>query len=681
MGIRLALLITVSLVAACSKSIEPPAIDEVDLTFVGSEGCASCHDVEFREWQGSHHQLAMQVAASDTVLGNFNNASLEYNDATSRFLKDGVRFVVETSNEAGEIESFEITHTFGVTPLQQYLVDMPGGRKQALPFAWDARAANDGGQRWYHLYPDDEVDHEDPLHWTGPYFNWNFMCAECHSTNLQASYDPESNTFHTTYDEISVGCEACHGPGSRHIRQAKRKTFDADWGLPVNLNDQLDAAWIMDLKSGIAKRSLPNTTRQQPESCGRCHSRRSVITSEYEYGKPLSDTHRVSLLDEHLYHPDGRIQEEVYVYGSFVQSKMYAAGVTCSDCHNAHSGELHAGPDPNDTCAQCHLTSKFASSEHSATNDAQCVDCHMPATTYMGVDDRRDHSFRLPATSTDPDHYGAAILAGRAGNANAQLLNAIANDAFPAIARATMITLLEPGHAATQLVEQFNDPNPLVRIAALRAIGDQLPESERLAGSHLLRDPVRGVRLEAALFYADNVDLLPLEDARAFNIAADEYRDALLPNTSMPEAALSLAEFELRMDNDAAATKMYEHAVLVGPTFAPAHHAYALSLVRAGQSDKALQHLHRAFELEPEVPRYAYVLGVALNSLDQSDEAIAVLGGARERFEDDFDIAWALATIYRDRGEQALARSQAEALLERYPDNAQVEALLNSLKR
>lgn len=405
-----------------------------------------------------------------------------------------------------------------------------------------------------------------------------------------------------------------------------------------------------------------------------------MIAKEYEYGKPLSDTHRVSLLNEHLYFTDGRILGEVYVYGSFIQSKMYAAGVTCSDCHNAHSGELHAGPNPNDTCAQCHLTSKFASTEHSGTNDAQCVDCHMPATTYMGIDDRRDHSFRLPGTSDDPDHYGAAIQAGREGGANVQLLNAIANDTYPAIARATMLTLLEPGQAAKQLVVELNDPDPLVRIAALRAIGDQLPESERLAGSHLLRDPVRGVRVEAASLYADYVDLLPLEDARAFNSVADEYRDALLPNTSMPDAALSLADFEFRLGNIGAATKLFEHAVSVGSNFAPAHHAYALSLVRAGQSDKALQHLRRAVELGPEVPRYAYVLGVALNSLGQPDEAIRVLGSARERFEDDFGIAWALATIYRDSGELELARSLAEELHERYPENGQVEALLNSLK-
>ena len=196
-----------------------------------------------------------------------------------------------------------------------------------------------------------------------------------------------------------------------------------------------------------------------------------------------------------------------------------------------------------------------------------------------------------------------------------------------------MITLLEPGLAAKQLVVEFNDPDPLVRIAALRAIRDQLPESERLAGSHLLRDPVRGVRIEAASLFAGYRNVLPPEDARAFDDVANEYRTAHLPNASMPEAAISLAEFEFRLGDDAAATKMYEHAVSVGPTFAPAHHAYALSLIRARQSDKALQHLRRAVELEPEVPRYTYVLGVALNSLGQPDAAIEVLRSARDALQ------------------------------------------------
>jgi len=668
--------------SACSRAPESTPPEVADPRFVGSSECADCHTGEFERWTGSHHQLAMQVATPETVLGDFNDASIDYREEMTRFSTSADRFVVQTEKGDGELQTFDVTHAFGITPLQQYLVNFPGGRKQALPFAWDTRPEADGGQRWYSLYPDDLVDEDDPLHWTGRYYNWNFMCAECHSTNVSLGYQVDTDSFDTTFDEISVGCEACHGPGSLHVVQAETESFDEFAGFPVDFNERQGASWIMNLETGIAERSTPNVARQEAESCGRCHARRSVVAADYEYGRPLTDTHMPSLLDEHLYYADGRIQDEVYVYGSFVQSKMYAAGVTCSDCHDPHSGSLRSGPDPNDICAQCHLTAKFASDAHAGEYSARCVDCHMPATTYMGVDDRRDHSFRLPDTGSDPAHYGHAIAAGRAGSANRQLLDAIADPENPAIARATMLTLLEPvaaGEAANVISAQLEADDPLLRVAALRAMRDLAPAVIMRTGSHLLRDPVRGVRIEAALTYVDYRDLLPIEDARAFADAANEFRAAILEGAAMPGGVLNLAGFEQRLGNAAEAARLFRHLVVVGPRFAPGQHAYGLFLVRSGQAEAALEHLRIAADLEPEVSRYAYVYGVALNSLGESDAAVEVLTDARNRFESDFDIGWALATIYRDRGELDKALSIANDLHSRFPGNPQVASLIAAL--
>ena len=467
-------------------------------TFVGSQQCASCHQDEYEHWQGSHHELAMQVATEATVLGDFSGVEFDYFDTTTLlFTKDGA-FVVRTENASGEQQDFEITHTFGVEPLQQYLVEFPDGRKQSLPFTWDSRPKGAGGQRWYHLYPDEYVGPGDPLHWTGQYFTWNTACAECHSTNLEVGNEIDSDTFSTTFDEISVGCEACHGPGSLHLKQAEVKQFDDAYGLSVDLDDRGPSEWIMNIETGIAERSEPNLHKQQADSCGRCHSRRGMLTERYEYGKPLTDTHMVSLLEENLYHTDGRILDEVYVYGSFVQSKMYAAGVACTDCHDPHSGKLLAGPAPSNTCAQCHLPTKFATAEHSGVDAGSCVDCHMPATTYMGVDDRRDHSFRIPGAGEAASHYGNAIAAGRSANANDQLITAIANQEFPAIARGAQLSLIAPPAGEAEMVAirgGFEDPDPLVRIGALRALSSVSAGLRGVAGSHLLRDPVRGVRV------------------------------------------------------------------------------------------------------------------------------------------------------------------------------------------
>ena len=671
------------LVGACSGELHESNQPFSQPTFVGSAQCASCHANEYEQWQGSHHQLAMQIADSESVLGDFSNQTIQYFDSEARFFNRAGKFFVQTQNSDGEAEDFEITHTFGVMPLQQYLVEAPGGRKQALQFAWDARSSSKGGQRWFHLYPDEFIGPGDELHWTGRYFNWNYMCAECHSTNLQLGYDLDSNTFDTTYDEISVGCEACHGPGSRHTEQAELESFDENLGLQLVFNDRDGSAWVMNAVSGIAERTTPNMRRQETESCGRCHSRRSVVAASYEYGTPLANTHMPSLLEENLYHADGRIQEEVYVYGSFVQSKMYAAGVTCSDCHDPHSGELRAGPDPNDTCSTCHLTTVFASSNHSAEPVGDCVSCHMPATTYMGVDDRRDHSFRLPGTADDPTHYGAAITAGRVRGANEDLLRGIANDNYPPIARATMLTLLEPianEGGLSVLRQSLDDPDPLVRIGALRALRQQPVQARMSSGSNLLRDPVRSVRVEAALTYVEYRDLLPVEDGRAFPAAADDYRASMKAATVMPDAALNLAEFETRMGESVAAAKLYEHAIEIGADSASVQHAYGLYVVRSGRSSEALEHLRLATNLAPDVAQFAYVYGVALNSLGTPQDALQVLQDAFAQFPGHFDISWALATMYRDAGDRDAARDIARELAEQFPGNERIKNLIESLQ-
>ncbi len=606
----------------------------------------------------------MQPATQDTVLGDFANSTATHFESSARFSEEDGRFFVTTENAAGELQQFEVTHSFGISPLQQYLVDGPRGRKQVLQYSWDSRPSDAGGQRWYHLYANEPIAPDDPLHWTGPYFTWNSMCAECHSTNLQTGYNLATDTFATNYSEVSVGCEACHGPAAQHVLQADHGEFDETFGLVVAVNRRDPGVWIMNPDTGIAGRGESLGTRQQVESCGRCHARRGIAAAEYHYGEALANTHTVSLLEDGLYHADGRILDEVYVYGSFLQSKMYAAGVQCTDCHNPHSGELHTGPSPNDICATCHLPDRFATATHSNQQVGDCVSCHMPATTYMGVDARRDHSFRLPGTQADPNHYGAAIAAGRRDDGNQDLLDAIANSEYPAIARATMLSLLGPletaeDEAALQMLASAGDP--LVRLGALRALRRQRPDVRLQVGGRLLHDPMRSIRIEAAASLAEFRDLLSVDDRRAYAQAAEEYRAVLTATAALPDAALLLAEFERNNGNDA--RDLYDHALRVGDRLAPVRHAYGLHVVRRGQAESALVHFRAAANLEPNEPGYAYTLGVALHSLGQSDEALATLESARERFPRHFDTNWAAATIHRDRGEQADAARIAETWL------------------
>src|SRR3954453_11597546 len=241
-------------------------------SFVGASTCAECHAAETGLWRNSHHALAMQKATSATVLGDFSDATFEHFGVTTTFSRSGDTFMVRTDGPDGALHDYQIAYTFGVYPLQQYLIEFPDGRVQALSVAWDTRPRREGGQRWFHLYPNEAILHDDLLHWTGPYQNWNFSCAECHSTDVHKNYDAAKDSFQTTWSEINVACETCHGAGSRHVAWARHENADTDKGLAVAFRERAAAAWTIDPKTGNARRSELQPLRTELETCGRCHS-------------------------------------------------------------------------------------------------------------------------------------------------------------------------------------------------------------------------------------------------------------------------------------------------------------------------------------------------------------------------------------------------------------------------
>ncbi len=369
--------------------------EQVTTGFVGNRKCADCHKKEYDSWQDSHHDHAMDVADDKSVLGDFKNAVFESHGITSRFFRMDGKYFVYTQGPNGKMGEFEITHTFGWYPLQQYLVPFPGGRMQCLPIAWDVRE-----KRWYDLNPDAPVDPKDWLYWTNAGQNWNGMCAECHSTDLKKNFDIKSNTYQTTWSDIDVGCEACHGPGSEHVEWAE---------LPDMARPQVENYHLVVKTSGLRSREIV-------ELCAPCHSRRAIL-GDYTHAEPdLLDSLLPTLLTPEHYFPDGQILDEVYVYGSFTQSKMYHRDVSCNDCHDVHRVSLIR--QGNDLCLQCHRADEYDTKEHHfhkkkgeqgepiKTADgrllfdigtgAECVQCHMPGRIYMGIDYRPDHSFRIP---------------------------------------------------------------------------------------------------------------------------------------------------------------------------------------------------------------------------------------------------------------------------------------------
>ena len=662
------------LLGACTQSdesvtapAEPPvALAKVtSAEFVGNAACGDCHAAEVAEWQGSHHQLSMQVASEQTVLGDFADAVHEKDGVTTRFYRDGDRFMVNTQGADGNYADFEVQYTFGYAPLQQYLIPLADGRLQAFSVAWDTRPQTAGGQRWFHLYQDEAISYDDELHWTAGGQNWNFMCAECHSTAFEKRYDPTQKVYASHWSEVNVSCEACHGPASGHLEWTRSREPTENSGFIISL--AFSFAWEFANDAATVSRTAP-PERTEVETCGVCHARSAKLIEPYQHGEPLHDSHVVSLLRDGLYHADGQIDDEVFVYGSFLQSRMYQQGVTCSDCHNPHTLELRAEGDG--TCLQCHAPDKFAVVEHHDHEPggagSRCVDCHMPAKIYMVVDPRRDHSFRIPRPdlsellgtpnactlchddqsnrsaakaisdwylSPQPGYqrYAATLAAARTGSREAVpgLLKLVADTNQPAIARATALS-----HLGAWLDEQvlagvdqaLTDESAMVRTAALSAL-DPAPVQIRAArAGRLASDPVRSVRNEAGRLLADVPDeAIAAEALPAVRRAREEYVATQLLNADRPEAQLNLANFYSLAGDSSAAEAAYTEALRLNDNFAPGYFGLGLQKVRAGEPDEVLQLLGKAAALAPGNLQYGFTYGIALHDLGQPERSITVL--------------------------------------------------------
>jgi predicted CXXCH cytochrome family protein len=716
------------------RSVGDTGRGPVPATFVGSETCAGCHRAQADLWASSQHKRAMDHANDQTVRGDFNDARFDYYGVISRFFRKDGKFFVETDGSDGKLATFEIKYTFGIDPLQQYLIEFPDGRLQALSIAWDTRPKDQGGQRWLHLYPNEEIKHDDVLHWTKLNQNWNFMCAECHSTGVRKNYDAANDRFATTWAEISVGCEACHGQGSNHVAWARAqqswwpfdKNKDPGKGLAVHFDERSNVVWHREPRSGEPQRSYaPALLRKEVETCGLCHARRSEFSENWVPGRSLSDTHIVSPMTRGLYEADGQIRdvEETYNYGPFKQSKMFAAGVTCSDCHEPHGAKLRA--PGTGVCLTCHAVEKYAGAGHSHHANASapdCISCHMPVRSYMVVDRRHDHSFRVPRPDLSaklgtpnncndchadkPATWAAAAIAQwygptRSGFQNyagtfhatwtdnpaaAALLAAVASDsAAPAYARASALGALaaRPAPANVGLARAaLSDPDPMVRSAALDLLDGMPPAQAWPLVSPLLTDSVRGVRIKAAALLAGVADAnQPAADRERFARAAAEFVAAQRLNADRPEARATLGSFYARRGLTAEAEAEYQAARRLSPQFTPAAVNLADLYRQLGRDSDGVAVLRAAIEASPRDAGLHHALGLALTRLKQSDEALLALQRAAELEPDRVRYAYVYAVALNSgaRGEEARALLKQTAA--KHPGDREVLLALVAFSR
>jgi predicted CXXCH cytochrome family protein len=660
-----------------------------EATFVGRTACARCHEKATKAWTGSHHDLAMTEATEATVRGDFSGVVFEGDGMKARFFRDGGKFLIETEGPDGKTAVFEVAYTFGWDPLQQYLIRFPGGRLQAFSLAWDV-----AGRRWFFLYPGQRIPRSDWLHWTRNGQNWNGMCAECHSTNLVKGFDPKSDTYHTTWSELDVSCEACHGPGSRHVAWAE---------VPPMGRARLDNAGLVMKTSGI-------TNRELVELCAPCHSRRTEL-GDYDHRRSeLLDNHLPVLLSEGIYYPDGQILDEDFEYGSFVQSKMFRMGVRCTDCHDAHSLTLRK--EGNGVCLQCHADNAYDDPRHhfhkkewkgQPSAGALCVSCHMPKSPFMVVHLRADHSIRSPRPDLTQDigvpnacsrchtdrslswvsaaydkwygtarkpHYGAVLAAGRRQDptAKADLLRLAGDRLSPTLVRATALSLLGRYRGA-DVTAAFRaallDEEPLMRRTAVAEapIEDEAERVSRLAP--LLSDPFRAVRLEAASQLAGTPPglLRPYQQDGLATALAD-YVKAMEYSLDFSSAGHNLGLLYERLNDPARAEEHYRRAIAVDDLWYPPKVNLALLLARQGKNGEAEMLLREVLATNPQEAQVAYSLGLLLAESGRMEEAATMLARAAAGMPSyaraAYNAGLALSRVGRDAEAERMLRRAVE---------------------
>lgn len=708
--------------------------------FIGRESCKNCHKTEYDKWTNSFHDMAMDLADKETVRGDFNDASFTHKGITSRFFKKEGLFFVNTLGAEGELQDFQITHTFGVYPLQQYMVPFPGGRLQCLTIAWD-----DVKKQWYTL-PNHTDDHTDWLHWTKQGQNWNGMCAECHSTNLKKEYEVKTDTFNTTFSEIDVSCEACHGPGSLHVEWAQkpemaRKKVE-NYNLAVTTRD-IDSKELLTI-------------------CARCHSRRAYIDDFSHDHKNIMDYMIPSLLTSQLYYPDGQILDEVYVYGSFMQSKMFGRNVKCSDCHDVHSQELKI--TGNGLCLSCHREDTYDTTDHhfhkkiykgKLSNGDDCIKCHMPETVYMGIDKRADHSIRIPRPdltkkNNTPNscnargchfdkttqwsnehmvkwygikkrpHYGTAIKEGRTGNYEAlnDLITLSQDVLAPTIVRATALSLLRsyPVKESFKALElALLDQEAMIRHTAISTINLLRFDKNAKLIFPLLYDRVKAVRIQAALGVASiqNLQLTP-EQEKVFQRVTKEYINSMEYASDFPSGRYNLGLMNNALGKTDKAIENYKQAIKIDSRFFQAKNNLAMLYNTIGQNEQAAKlfkqilkdhprmyeisyslglllveqkkyqdaviYLKKAAKGLPKRARIHYNLGLLLQFLKHNFEAKEALLDALSLEPDNFDFLFAIADNFIKTGDYDKARMVAKKMIELYPGNQKGHDILRFIK-
>lgn len=599
--------------------------------------CLECHEGEHAAWRFSHHALANRLTDSETDAPRFSVG--EFQDLAGREYRverNGERLFISEKNADGEFVTAEAKGIIGLTPLQQPLVEGKRGRLQAHAMAW-----HPDSQEWFNVFGGEERLPGEWGHWGGQGMNWNSNCAWCHTTEYEKNYDPDSDSYASSWTFQGISCIACHDGMKEHVA-----TVGADDYVSP---PEADARKVM-------------------ENCASCHARREELTiGNFKAGDSFEDHFRLLLYDHPTaYFEDGKADEEDFVFGSLMHSKMGHAGVTCMECHDPHSVELKLPADNNATCIQCHSTGRMDAqiidlANHSfhpiGSSGDSCVECHMPERTYMARDPRRDHGFTIPdpymaknfdvpdACSTCHDEMETdellewfdtkwghservADLRDRAHTLSEtwngelegpeKLLARLAAAENP-YWKASWLRMMRPFaqfDAVKDVALTYAEADhPLLRDAAIFILGNRSDSLEALQDA--LVDSHRVVRMQAA----DTLAGSPL----IVGTIRDEHFNYMMANADRPSGALKLAA-DAVVQRQVDKVRSYGELAISFDRKNPAiRYDVAILMDRVGMVDEAIKHMKIASGYDSSTGLYLFSLGLLHAEKGEAPQAISAI--------------------------------------------------------
>lgn len=669
----------VFIVDSCSsKDVKYTEIEANKKAYVGDQSCKKCHATEFKEWKQSHHYMSMLLPNDSTVKGDFSNVTFTADGFSSRFFKKDSKFFINTVGDDGKNHDFEVKYIFGFTPLQQYLVQFPGGRMQVPRLSWDVNK-----KKWFNQYVGQNIPSNDWLHWTGNAQNWNTMCASCHSTNLRKNYDIKTDTYKTSYSIINVSCESCHGAGKKHV----------DF---IN-SDYKSGERVVGSFLKLAKNSKQT---EELNTCAPCHARISEINGSHIDSQEIMDNFIPQIPDTENYHADGQVDDEDYIYTSFLQSRMFHKGVTCSTCHNPHSVKLKRVG--NQTCTLCHIPTKYDVPSHTfhkkGTPATECKNCHMPGKVYMGNDLRHDHSFRVPRPDLSvkygtpnacsnchkdksekvladaiikwhgPNrkyHFAEDLIPGSLLDAQSEkhLTKLIDNKFVPKIIKATATFYLGSIQTQTSLntiLARLSSRDAQIKYRALRSLASFPAESWMEAVGPLLSDKVRAVRIATAdLYIIIPSNQIPANYSKAFAAAQIELEKSLRYQTDFSTGNVMLADYYLKLKDYPNAEKFYLRGLKKDSKMNYALLNLSTVYNSQGKNAQAMQALELALKNDSKNERIYYNLALLHNEMNN-------IPAAEKAFAKAIELKSTNSKVYYNYGlllNQAKKTKQAEKVL------------------